>query len=177
MSYFLLPIEIRSIIMDMADVSKFWKQRFTNDVLPLINNGYRLVGFICEYHYNDESCECAFETMNPCGNCYCYGYDKCQDHLLWDFISFEKIHDYSYVLSKYPSIPKETFFYIYDTMHIPNISWGIETRPNLFIKIRNTLKQQLVLKRIEYIKRNAHLWNDRYDLIDECFALGQCLVK
>lgn len=175
MSNLLFPVEIYSIIMDMADMKSFWKQRFTNDVLSLINKEYRLVGFICEQH-TDELCDCKYEDLNPCGNCYCYGYDKCLDHLYWDFISFEKIHDYSYVLNKYPSISKETFLYVYDIKLKNPYIFG-QSRSNQFLIIRNNLKQQLPLKRIEYIKRTIHLWDNKFELIDECFTLGQQLIK
>lgn len=40
----------------------FWKNRFTHDVLPLINKGYRLV---CIINYNGKEI--------PCANCYHYG--------------------------------------------------------------------------------------------------------
>ncbi len=184
MTYFSLPIEIRSMIMEMAgiDLTKYWMQRYSNDVLPLINKGYRLVGFECEYHGNT-LCECNPNKMNPCANCYCYGFDAC-NHSYWDFISFEKIHQYSSILRKYPYIPKETFLYIYDhNANSPLTFYQIyyelgnrnyRSRSETFLMIRNGLKQ-IPSKRIDYIKRNIHLWDNSFDLIDECFYLGQLI--
>jgi len=57
--------EVLTIIEDFAlDYNKYWKNRFTQDVLPLINKGYRLVV------YNHDENETYY-----CTNCYAYGLD------------------------------------------------------------------------------------------------------
>ena len=57
MNYFNnLPFDIKDIIYDFSDNTQYWKTRFTNDVLPKIDQGYKLVGLlgkntICTYCY------------------------------------------------------------------------------------------------------------------------------
>lgn len=72
------------------EFSGLWKTRFTNDVLPEINKGYRLVGLVCDAHrYNPLICDCDMQMMIPCANCYSYG--ACSNHTHYEMISFEDI--------------------------------------------------------------------------------------
>lgn len=63
LSFFSLPADILDTIYGFSDS---WKTRFTNDVLPKINKGNKIVGLT--------------ETINgpgPCGNCYLYADTAC----------------------------------------------------------------------------------------------------
>ena len=79
-------LDIYNIILDFAGVCEYWKRRFTWDVLPKINKGYKLVSInnnkLCNSCYYD-----AISKEKTYGNCeYCYR-NNSRD---WDIMSFEE---------------------------------------------------------------------------------------
>lgn len=66
-----------------------WKLRFTKEVLPRIDKGYRIVGQFCLTHFS-EDCNCYQESFVPCANCYFYG-DECGNHFEYLTVSFQGI--------------------------------------------------------------------------------------
>lgn len=104
-----LPITIYNIILDFADITNYWKTRFTNDVISEINKHYRWVGIDCINH--NEVCNCVNKI--PCF--YCYLYDECYCHIDFDYIPFNKIKKESYQLINYHYMPINTFLYMFDT--------------------------------------------------------------
>lgn len=69
-----LNSDVVNLIMDFTDYTNFWKRRFTFDVLPYIDKGYRMVYFndlgVCWncYHY---TCPCS-------NNCNQYNNNNCK---------------------------------------------------------------------------------------------------
>lgn len=59
--HYQLNYDILNLIYDYADITNYWKRRLTNDILPLIDKGYRPVYDMCWncYHYG---CPC----LNGC---------------------------------------------------------------------------------------------------------------
>jgi hypothetical protein len=104
------PESILSLIHEYANTKGLWMTRFSNDVLPMINKGYHLVGMECEEHY-DYGCECA-KTV-PCANCYTYGIDLCE-HTHYESISYEEIKPRHDTFITNPYIPYEHWKYFYD---------------------------------------------------------------
>jgi hypothetical protein len=106
--YNLFPYEIINIILDFSDYNTYWKLRFTNDVLPKINNYFKWVGIDCNIH--DNLCTCI--KKNYCH--YCYLFDECYYHYQYDYISFYNIKDICYKRINYRYMPIETFLYLFD---------------------------------------------------------------
>ena len=63
----------------------YWKNRFTQDIIPSLDKGYRLVEFEITSH----------GTNIPCANCYHYG--LCEECIILtvDHISYEEIREHS----------------------------------------------------------------------------------
>jgi hypothetical protein len=77
---FMLPVEIQNNIQDYADISGYWKNIFSNQILKYINQGWRLTGIMnvachqCFENGHEEpntNCENCFIQF-PCINCYWY---------------------------------------------------------------------------------------------------------
>ena len=60
-----LPADIKNLIHDFAGIREMWKTRFTNDVLPLIDQGHLIVGTFT-----------LLEKEYPCKLCYMYGHNN-----------------------------------------------------------------------------------------------------
>jgi hypothetical protein len=74
--YNILDFHLIQIIESYSSNIPYWKNRFTQDVLPLLDQGYRLIGHECE-------------------NCYIFGENDCYDHdnnidLSLNFVSFNE---------------------------------------------------------------------------------------
>lgn len=119
----IFPTAITSLIYEFSGVQQQWKTRFSNDVLPSINKGYRLVGMICSAHeYIEQHVECDCVERYPCANCYSYGIKLCR-HDRYDSISYEEIKPHHSDLVRNPYIPYEhwnyfagKYFHIFDTL-------------------------------------------------------------
>lgn len=63
--FFSLPAELQALVCQFAGVEEQWKRRFTYDVLPLIEKGWREVGtrFVVVEHYEPP-------VAFPCYICY-----------------------------------------------------------------------------------------------------------
>lgn len=65
-----------SIVDNIYEFSgNHWKTRFTNDVLPELNKGIRLVGFFDTLPDRDGQID-----RYLCANCYQYGWEKAQEY-------------------------------------------------------------------------------------------------
>jgi len=104
----LFPYEIINKILDFSDVNTYWKLRFTNDVLPEIDQKFRWVGAECNHHY--DPCQCPDKIL--CN--YCYLYDDCYHHNQYDYIPFNKIKNICYKFIDYKYMPIDTFLYMFD---------------------------------------------------------------
>jgi hypothetical protein len=119
----IFPVSIASLIYEFAGTQQQWKTRFSNDVLPIINKGYRLVGMICYDHdYDQQHAECDCTDRYPCPNCYSYGTGLCH-HDCYDSISFDDIKPHHSDFGSNPYIPyqhwdyfESKYFHIFDTL-------------------------------------------------------------
>ncbi len=120
----IFPTAITSLIYEFSGVQQQWKNRFSNDMLPSINKGYRLVGMICSVHETDQhritACDCV--ERDPCANCYSYGTRLCR-HYCYDSVPYEDIKPHHMDLVRNPYIPYEhwnyfesKYFHIFDTV-------------------------------------------------------------
>ncbi len=103
-----LPQAITALIYEFSDAQGYWKNRFSNDILPSINKGYHLVGMYCHEHEFEGSCDC--EEQLPCANCYSYGDSLCS-HDRYDSISYDTIKPLHRVFIGNPYIPYEHWAY------------------------------------------------------------------
>ncbi len=90
-----------------------YKYKFTSQVLPLIDQGIRLVG-IENWRFNRETCTCEFVGGQACPNCYAYGTENCSNHMHYMHVSFERIKKEKncYILNKI-NMPWVVFKYMY----------------------------------------------------------------
>lgn len=96
---FNLPYDIQKHIADYANLSKYWKNLFSNKVLPYINKGYRLTGIntspcnnCLDNGYLDKNIKCNNCFLQiPCIRCWWYNYLD-YDHLLNCIFCDEFIH-------------------------------------------------------------------------------------
>lgn len=165
------------VIQDMLQCYKeqmYWKQRFSNDVLPMINKYYKFCGLTCIKHmFTDKECDCAREDLSPCANCYTYGWCRIQneDHVQWDTVSFYELKEKkaSTVFIKCPYIPTETFMYL--CTNLQDRKWSLDEKEmygkyDAFSHVRNDLPVLLAKKRLEYIQRNEAAYPDEMDEIE-----------
>lgn len=108
-----LPTSITSLIYEFAGIQEYWKNRFSNDVLPSINKGYHLVGMICDVHgfiqsHQINGCDC--DDRYPCSNCYSYGPTLCS-HDRYESVSYEDIKPHHSDFTHNPYIPYEHWWY------------------------------------------------------------------
>lgn len=105
----IFPHEIINNILDFSNINTYWKLRFTNDVLPEIDQKFRWVGVDCHDHH--ELCRCPEKIL-----CYfCYLYNDCYyNHIEYDYIPFNKIKNTCYKMIRYKYMPIDTFLYIFD---------------------------------------------------------------
>lgn len=106
-----LPMEITNLIFEMAGVQDYWKRRFTNDVLVEINKGYRIVGWACPDHWDDD-CKCALDTYVPCPNCYTSDQNLC-GHGVYEPVSLAGIRKECCRDVSSPYIPIDAFVYCF----------------------------------------------------------------
>jgi len=101
-----IPKEILGYIDDFANTQEYWKRRFTNDILPEIDYGFKLVGFICVNHGTNE-CECDDSQFIWCQDCYCGGYVNCLecDKSQMDSISYYDFISLMEPYKEYPYLP------------------------------------------------------------------------
>ena len=115
-----LPQAITALIYEFSDAQGYWKNRFSNDILPSINKGYHLVGMYCHEHEFEGSCDC--EERNPCSNCYTYGVFLC-NHDQYTSISYDDIKPYHDVFIRNPYIPYEHWNY-FESKHKKFVNSG-----------------------------------------------------
>jgi hypothetical protein len=81
------PESIISLIHEYAGTKAALKQYFSNEVLPSINKGYRLVGMFCAVHPCTIQCDCV--AREPCAACYIKTCTFFQ-HTHYDVISYDE---------------------------------------------------------------------------------------
>lgn len=156
---------INNLIWDYHNYTNYWKNRFSNDVLVLINKNMRYCGLFCKIHrYDNISCDCDISRFYGCANCYSHGICLSDQHYRYDYVILDNIKNYHSTYIKCPYIPDDTFIFLYqynreDKYYI-----------NSFREIRDDLNFNLPLKRIDFIKKsnyytNTDTYNEEYEML------------
>ena len=116
---FNLPENIQNLVMDFAGTDKYWKTRFSNDVLTEITKGIKYVGY-----------DIIGDMVMPCSNCYAYGLcdyiypeESGNFHDSYMEVSYEQMKEVgaSLVLNKLPWLPLEVHEWIGQNWQVANI--------------------------------------------------------
>lgn len=114
----MLPESIEELVLQYSDHWFYWRNIFTQYVLPEIDAGWRVVGTTCDLHGDSYMCsEYGFDgecEMRPCTECYAVGVDNCDscDRNNTSIISYDDFQYYMLDLTlsdSYPFLPTHCY--------------------------------------------------------------------